>query len=71
MIKRDGKKLAIYLGVFLISFATLMLEIGLTRIFSVLYEYHYAFLAVSLAISGIGAGGIFFHTKLNRPSMKI
>lgn len=29
-----------------------------------LYEYHYAFLAVSLAILGLGAGGIFFHIKL-------
>jgi len=66
MIKHTNKKSAIFSGVFFISFATLMLEIGLTRIFSVLYEYHYAFLAVSLAISGIGAGGIFFHTKLKQ-----
>ncbi len=62
MIKH--KRLPIFLGVFFISFATLMLEIGMTRIFSVLYEYHYAFLAVALAISGLGAGGIFFHAKL-------
>ncbi len=64
MIKQKGEKLSIFIGVFFISFATLMLEIGMTRIFSVLYEYHYAFLAVSLAISGLGAGGIFFHVKL-------
>ncbi len=64
MIKQNDEKISIFLGVFSISLATLMLEIGMTRIFSVLYEYHYAFLAVSLAISGLGAGGIFFHAKL-------
>lgn len=64
MIKHDKREFPIFLGVFFISFATLMLEIGITRIFSVLYEYHYAFLAVSLAILGLGAGGIFFHIKL-------
>jgi len=64
MIKHNNKKSRIFLGVFFISFATLLLEIGMTRIFSVLYDYHYAFLAVSLAILGLGAGGIFFHIKL-------
>lgn len=60
------KTLPIFAGVFLISFSTLMLEIGMTRIFSVLFEYHYAFLAVSLSILGLGAGGIVFHVKLKR-----
>ena len=64
MINHNREKIPIFIGVFIISFAALMLEIGMTRIFSVLYEYHYAFLAVSLAISGLGAGGIFFHAKL-------
>ncbi len=64
MIEHTNRKYPVYLGVFLISFATLMLEIGMTRIFSILYEYHYAFLVVSLAILGLGAGGIFFHIRL-------
>jgi len=64
MTKQKEGKFSIFTGVFFISFATLMLEIGMTRIFSVLYEYHYAFLAVSLGISGLGAGAIFFHSKL-------
>ncbi len=64
MTKQKEGRSSIFAGVFFISIATLILEIGMTRIFSVLYEYHYAFLAVSLAISGLGAGGIFFHTKL-------
>ncbi len=64
MIKHTNKKSDVFFGVFFISFAALMLEIGITRIFSVLYEYHYAFLAVSVAILGLGTGGIFYHIKL-------
>ncbi len=63
MKKQKKENFSVFLGVFFISLATLILEIGITRIFSVLYEYHYAFLAISLAISGIGAGGILFHAK--------
>jgi len=46
-----------YLGVTLVSAATLTLEISLTRVFSVMQGYHFAFLAVSLALLGFGASG--------------
>lgn len=36
-----------------------MLELALTRIFSVIYYYHFAFLAISIALFGLGAGGVF------------
>lgn len=49
----------IYIGIFLISTATLTLQIGLTRIFSVAQWYHFAFMAVSLALLGFGASGTF------------
>ena len=39
--------------------ATLMLELALTRIFSVIFYYHFAFLAISIALFGLGAGGVF------------
>jgi len=39
--------------------ATLILELALTRIFSVVFYYHYAFLAISIALFGLGAGGVF------------
>jgi hypothetical protein len=39
--------------------ATLMLELALTRIFSVVFYYHFAFLAISVALFGLGAGGVF------------
>ena len=39
--------------------ATLLLELSLTRIFSVVFYYHLAFLAISIALFGLGAGGVF------------
>jgi spermidine synthase len=39
--------------------ATLVLELSLTRIFSVVFYYHLAFLAISIALFGLGAGGVF------------
>lgn len=45
------------LGLFLLSAATLLFEINLTRLFSVAQFYHFAFLAISLAMLGYGASG--------------
>lgn len=53
------KDLPIYMGIFLISMASLVLEISLTRVFSVAQWYHFAFLVVSIALFGIGASGTF------------
>ena len=39
--------------------ATLLMELSLTRIFSVVFYYHMAFLAISIALFGLGAGGVF------------
>lgn len=49
----------VYLGVALTTLATLLLELSLTRIFSVVFHYHFAFLAISIALFGLGAGGVF------------
>src|SRR5579875_3338806 len=49
----------IYFGVAATSLATLLLELALTRVFSVVYYYHFAFLAISIALFGLGAGGVF------------
>ena len=46
-----------YLGIFFLSAATLLLEITLTRIFAVTQGHHFAFMAVSLALLGFGASG--------------
>ena len=49
----------LYAGVGLTTLATLVLELALTRIFSVVFYYHFAFLAISIALFGLGAGGVF------------
>src|SRR5436309_6072702 len=43
----------------LISATVLMTELGLTRIFSVIMYYHFAFLAISIALFGLSASGVF------------
>ncbi|HID64038.1 MAG TPA: hypothetical protein EYP49_15070, partial [Anaerolineae bacterium] len=48
-----------YLGVFLLSMASLAFEITLTRVFSVAQWYHFAFMTVSVALLGFGASGSF------------
>jgi hypothetical protein len=52
-----------YTGVFLISSATLMLEIIQTRILSVVVWYHLAFFVISLAMFGLTAGGIWVYLR--------
>ncbi len=48
----------LYAAVALTTAATLVLELSLTRIFSVVFYYHFAFLAISIALFGLGAGGV-------------
>src|SRR5256885_3547965 len=43
------------------SCASLLLELALTRLFSVVLFYHFAFLAISVALLGLGAGGVYAH----------
>ena len=53
-------------GLFLITLGTMMLEILLTRIFSVTMWYHFAFVAISLAMFGmtVGALKVYRHPEL-------
>ena len=48
----------LYTAVGITTLATLLLELSLTRIFSVVFYYHFAFLAISIALFGLGAGGV-------------
>src|SRR6204780_2259357 len=50
-------------GLGLTSFAALLLELALTRLFSVVLFYHFAFLAISIALLGLGAGGVFAYLR--------
>lgn len=46
-----------YVAIALISAATLLLELALLRIFAIQQFYHFAFMAISLALLGAGASG--------------
>ncbi len=47
------------MGLGFTTLATLILELSLTRLFSVVFYYHFAFLAISIALFGLGSGGVF------------
>ncbi len=54
-----------YAGLFMVTLATLMYEILLTRIFSVTMYYHYAFVAISIAMFGMTVGAILVYLLPN------
>ena len=56
----------IHLAVFLITLSGLIFEIGLTRIYSATIWYHFAFVAVSVALLGWGLGGLGLHLLRRR-----
>lgn len=58
----------IHAGIFLIAAATLLLQVTLTRVFSVSIWYHFAFLVVSVALFGFGVSGVAL--ALMRPSTR-
>lgn len=47
-----------FIGIFLISLATLLLELSLTRVMSVALWYHFGFLVISTALLGFGSAGV-------------
>src|SRR3954454_9976900 len=50
-----------YASLFLVALATLMYEVLLTRIFSVTLYYHFAFVAVSVALFGMTLGAVLVY----------
>ena len=46
-----------YAGVFFVSMAALVLQVALTRIFSLTIWYHFAYVTISVALLGYGAAG--------------
>jgi len=58
-IPQEGRRRELLFAVALTSFSALLLELALTRLFSVVLFYHFAFLSISIALLGLGAGGVF------------
>jgi spermidine synthase len=57
--RREIPEKTLLAGLALTSFSALLLELALTRLFSVILFYHFAFLAISIALLGLGGGGVF------------
>src|SRR3954465_11330070 len=53
-------------GIAATSAALLITELALTRIFSVTMLYHFAFLAISVALFGLSASGVFIYVARNK-----
>src|SRR5688500_8495785 len=58
---RGGVDRSILAGIAAVSGALLMTELALTRIFSVTMYYHFAFLAISIALFGLSASGVLVY----------
>lgn len=63
MVAPGAVTIRVYAGLFLVTLATLMYEILLTRIFSVTMWYHFAFLAISVAMFGMTVGAIVTYLR--------
>ena len=57
----DMNRTKVFAGIFLITLSVLMLELALTRLFSATMYYHFAFMAISIALFGSGASGVFIY----------
>lgn len=55
-----------YLGLFLMTACTLMLQVIQTRILSVVTWYHLAFVAISMAMFGLTAGAVWVYLRRER-----
>src|SRR5262245_66595072 len=56
----------ILVGIGTVSAALLMTELALTRIFSLTMYYHFAFLAISIALFGLSASGVLVYVIRQR-----
>ena len=55
-----------YIGLFLITASTLMLQLIQTRILSVVAWYHLAFFVISMAMFGLTVGAVWVYLRRDR-----
>jgi len=60
----------VFAAVFVISFCVLALEVTLSKLFSVVLRYHFVFLIISVAICGLGLGGLALHVGRLKSSLR-
>lgn len=65
---QEKNKYFAYGAIFFVSMSLLMFEVILTRIFSVMLWYHFAYVVISIAMLGLGASGsLLALARLERP----
>jgi hypothetical protein len=55
---------------FFASLSTILLELALTRVFSIVLWYDYAFMAISIAFFGLGIGSLVIHIQKDSAKWK-
>jgi len=60
---RDRPPLRVLVAVGLVAGSTLALQVLLTRVFAAVLYYHFGFMAISLALLGVGAGAILIYVR--------
>ncbi len=58
-------------SLFILSLSVLLFELTLTRIFSIILWYNYAFMAISVAFFGLGVGSLLIHITKNRMKREV
>lgn len=53
-------------SLFILSLSVLLFELTLTRIYSIILWYNYAFMAISVAFFGLGIGSLLVHITKNK-----
>src|ERR671937_2829926 len=56
----------LFVTLFVLSMSVLLFEITLTRLFSIVLWYDYAFMAISVAFFGLGIGALLVHILKGR-----
>ena len=54
------------IALFVLSLSVLLFEITLTRMFSIILWYNYAFMSISVAFFGLGIGALVIHLRKNK-----
>lgn len=56
----------VLLGIALVCFANVLLEILMVRLFSAMMFYHFTFVAVALALFGLAASGVYVYARAGK-----
>lgn len=56
----------VFITIFVVSFGVLLFQLALTRIFSIILWYDYAFMAISVAFFGLGIGAFTVYVFRNK-----